>query len=68
MSDRSVGELKAWLAQFPDNFRVWGYEGEVVGIVVQDTDFHGLRDWVFYNAGGEDKREEPNHEQAYPER
>lgn len=30
---RTIGELRAIIKDMPDEARVWGYEGEVVGIV-----------------------------------
>jgi len=43
---RTVGELRKFLSYFPDEASVWGYEGEVVGIIValRDKDFSGLFD------------------------
>ncbi len=49
---RKVGELKKWLSQFPDDWDVWGYEGEVVGIVVGEFDEekgYRLSDYCFHN-------------------
>jgi len=34
MPKRTVRELKEWLATVPDDWEVWAYEGEVIGIVV----------------------------------
>lgn len=51
---RKVYELKQWLSQFPDDWDVWAYEGEVVGIVVADPDDH-CNSYVFHNRRGEDK-------------
>jgi hypothetical protein len=45
---RTVGELREWLAQFDEGDKVWAYEGEVSGVVVE----HGGRDYVFHNELG----------------
>ncbi len=38
---RTVKELKEWLEQFADDAIVYGYEGEMQGIIVEDIDVQG---------------------------
>ena len=52
---RLVGELRTWLAQFPDDAEVWAYEGEVIGIVVKREDIN--HDYIFFNRGGSMERD-----------
>ncbi len=51
---RKIKELMEWLKQFPADFEVWGYEGEVQGIVV-GSESEGEKSWVFHNRDPIDK-------------
>jgi CYTH domain-containing protein len=70
---RTVGELKKWLEQFPDNWDTWAYEGEVQGVIVanpevetEDYCFHnelgkwGIGDEVIGNNKDDVKKHDPN--------
>jgi hypothetical protein len=49
MNNRTVFELRKWLQQFDPDDIVWGYEGEIQGIVVQSNDSQ----YTFHNDIGD---------------
>ena len=45
--NRTVKELREWLSQFDEEDEVWGYEGEVQGIIVRHQKDDGQ--YAFHN-------------------
>jgi hypothetical protein len=58
---RTIAELKKWLDNFPDNWRVWGYEGELTGIMVASPKGDPSGSYCFGN-DGKDELPEPRKE------